>query len=76
MAATCGGVRVHSVYVPNGRSLDSEHYQVKLAWLARLRDYLARTCDPGADVAVCGDFNVAPDDADVWDPAPSRASPT
>ena len=69
VAATCGGVRVHSVYVPNGRSLDSEHYQYKLDWLARLRSYLVETCDPGGDVAVCGDFNVAPDDADVWDPA-------
>lgn len=69
VAATCGGVRVHSVYVPNGRSLDSEHYQFKLAWLAGLRTYLAGRCDPSADVAVCGDFNVAPVDADVWDPA-------
>ena len=43
IAATCGGVRVHSVYVPNGRSLDSEHLQFKLAWLARLRAYLAET---------------------------------
>jgi exodeoxyribonuclease-3 len=69
VAATCGGVRVHSVYVPNGRSLDSEHYRFKLAWLAALRGYLAARCDPSADVAVCGDFNVAPVDADVWDPA-------
>lgn len=69
VAATCGGVRVHSVYVPNGRSLDSEQYGLKLAWLARLRSYLADTCDPADDVAVCGDFNVAPGDADVWDPS-------
>lgn len=69
VAATCGGVRVHSVYVPNGRSLDSEHYRFKLAWLARLRGYLAERSDPEELVAVCGDFNVAPDDADVWDPA-------
>jgi exodeoxyribonuclease-3 len=69
VAATCGGVRVHSVYVPNGRSLDSEHFGFKLEWLARLRSYLAETCDPSDPVAVCGDFNVAPDDADVWDPA-------
>jgi len=68
LSATCDGIRVHSVYVPNGRSLDSEHYEYKLAWLARLRAYLAETCDPAGDVAVCGDFNVAPDDADVWDP--------
>jgi exodeoxyribonuclease-3 len=69
VAADCGGVRVHSVYVPNGRSLDSEHYAVKLAWLGGLRDLLAATCEPSQPVAVCGDFNVAPDDRDVWDPA-------
>ncbi len=69
LAATCGGVRVHSVYVPNGRSLDSEHLQFKLAWLSRLRDYLAETASPDGQVAVCGDFNVAPLDSDLWDPA-------
>lgn len=74
IAATCAGLRVHSVYVPNGRSLDSEQYQFKLAWLARLRAYLAQTCDPSGDVAVCGDFNVAPTDADVWDPTATSGS--
>jgi exodeoxyribonuclease-3 len=69
VAATCGGVRVHSVYVPNGRTVDSEHYQGKLAWLARLGRYLADHYDPAGRVALCGDFNVAPDDRDVWDPA-------
>ncbi len=69
VAATCEGVRVHSVYVPNGRSLDSEHFGFKLAWLARLRAYLAETVRPDGAVAVCGDFNVAPRDTDVWDPA-------
>ena len=69
LAATCAGMRVHSVYVPNGRSLDSEHYRFKLEWLARLRAYLAEHYTPDDAVAVCGDFNVAPDDADVWDPA-------
>ncbi len=69
LAATCGGSRVHSVYVPNGRSVGSEHYAAKLAWLARLRDLLADRCTPDDPVAVCGDFNVAPDDRDVWDPA-------
>jgi exodeoxyribonuclease-3 len=69
VAATCGGVRVHSVYVPNGRSLDSEHYGYKLAWLARLASYLGQPHDEAAEVAVCGDFNIAPDDRDVWDPA-------
>jgi exodeoxyribonuclease-3 len=69
VAATCGGVRVHSVYVPNGRSLDNEFYGFKLAWLARLRAVLEETSTPDQPVAVCGDFNVAPDDGDVWDPA-------
>ena len=69
IAADCGGVRVVSVYVPNGRSLDSEHYPAKLAWLARLRAVLDETTAPDRPVAVCGDFNVAPEDRDVWDPA-------
>ncbi|MEO7836540.1 MAG: exodeoxyribonuclease III [Acidimicrobiales bacterium] len=67
VSATCGGVRVSSVYVPNGRSLDSDHYQYKLSWLERLRQHLATTADPNLPVAVCGDFNVAPEDRDVYD---------
>ncbi len=69
VAADCGGVRVHSVYVPNGRSLDSDQYPAKLAWLGRLKALLDETGAPDRPVAVCGDFNVAPDDRDVWDPA-------
>ncbi len=69
VAATCGGVRVHSVYVPNGRSVESEHYRFKLEWLERLRTYLADRNSPDEAVALCGDFNIAPSDADVWDPA-------
>ena len=42
--ATCGGVRVASVYIPNGREVDSDHYRYKLAWLARLRAHLEKTC--------------------------------
>jgi len=64
-AATCGGIRVHSVYAPNGRAPGSEHYQYKLAWLAGLRNLLASTRQPAI---VCGDFNIAPTDADVFDP--------
>ena len=65
MAATCGGVRVHSVYVPNGREPDSDHYRYKLEWLAALKDVVAA----GPDAAVvCGDMNIAPTDADVFDP--------
>lgn len=69
VAATCAGIRVHSVYIPNGRSPDHEQYRFKLEWLTRLGRYLAETCDPGRDVTVCGDFNIAPDDRDVWDPS-------
>ena len=68
ISATCGGVRVSSVYVPNGRVVGSEHYDAKLEWLEALRRHLETTCDPAGRVAVCGDFNVAPDDRDVWDP--------
>jgi exodeoxyribonuclease-3 len=69
IAATCDGVRVWSVYVPNGRTPDSPHYTYKLAWLAGLREALAADMATGRPLAVCGDFNVAPTDADVWDPA-------
>ncbi|HEY7433385.1 MAG TPA: exodeoxyribonuclease III [Streptosporangiaceae bacterium] len=65
LAATCGGVRIHSVYVPNGRVPDSDHYQYKLAWLAALEKQVA--ADPKATM-VCGDMNIAPADADVFDP--------
>jgi exodeoxyribonuclease-3 len=67
LSATCGGVRVSSVYVPNGRAVDSEHYHAKLAWLKRIGAHLRATCDPEDDVVLCGDFNVAPEDRDVWD---------
>ena len=66
--ATCGGVRVASCYVPNGRSLDDDHYQYKLAWLERLDSDLATAIDAGGDVVICGDFNIAPADRDVYDP--------
>jgi exodeoxyribonuclease III len=65
LSATCAGIRVHSVYVPNGRVPDSDHYRYKLAWLAALRDQLA--AGPEAAI-VCGDMNIAPTDADVFDP--------
>jgi exodeoxyribonuclease-3 len=65
VAATCGGVRVHCVYVPNGRTPDSDHYRYKLAWLGALRDVVA--AGPEAAI-VCGDMNIAPTDADVFDP--------
>jgi exodeoxyribonuclease-3 len=66
VAATCGGIRVYSVYVPNGREPDSEHYRYKLAWLAALRQVVA---SGPQDAIVCGDMNIAPADIDVFDPA-------
>jgi exodeoxyribonuclease III len=68
LSATCAGLRVWSVYVPNGRTLDNEHYQYKLRWLASIRRALRVAHDAGQSLAVCGDFNIAPTDADVWDP--------
>jgi exodeoxyribonuclease-3 len=65
VSATCGGIRIHSVYVPNGRTPESEHYRYKLAWLAALRDTVA--AGP-KDAIVCGDMNIAPTDEDVFDP--------
>lgn len=67
--ATCGGVRVASVYVPNGRELDADHYRYKLAWLGRLRAHLDRHHGPAEPLVVLGDWNIAPTDLDVWDPA-------
>ena len=68
VSGTCAGVRFFSVYVPNGRTPDDPHYAYKLSWLAALRDALV-TEVAAAPVVVAGDFNVAPTDADVWDPA-------
>ena len=65
ISATCDGIRVVSVYVPNGRVPDSEHYRYKLAWLASLRELVAAGPDA---MIVCGDMNIAPTDDDVFDP--------
>jgi exodeoxyribonuclease-3 len=66
ISATCDGVRLTGVYVPNGREPDSDHYKYKLEWLAALE----RSVRAGPDAAiVCGDMNIAPTDADVFDPA-------
>jgi exodeoxyribonuclease-3 len=65
ITATCGGVRLVSVYVPNGRVPGSEHYEYKLAWLAVLRDMVAEAPE---STVVCGDMNIAPTDDDVFDP--------
>ena len=74
VSATCGGLRVWSVYVPNGRTPTDEHYTYKLAWLAALRAALAGELTAHRDLVVTGDFNIAPTDADVWDPAVFRFS--
>jgi exodeoxyribonuclease-3 len=68
IGATCGGVRVWSLYVPNGRSLDDPHLRYKLDWLSALRDAGAAWLadDPAARIALVGDWNIAPTDDDVW----------
>jgi exodeoxyribonuclease III len=65
VAATCAGIRVVSVYVPNGRVPGSDHYDYKLRWLAALKDVVAAAPD---ETIVCGDMNIAPTDDDVFDP--------
>jgi exodeoxyribonuclease-3 len=69
IAATCGGIRVWSLYVPNGRELGHPHLAYKLAWLAALREAGAGWigADPSAQIALMGDWNIAPYDDDVWD---------
>jgi exodeoxyribonuclease-3 len=68
LAATCAGVRVWSLYVPNGRTLDDPHYTYKLDWLAALRDTAEGWLrdDPSAPIALVGDWNIAPRNDDVW----------
>jgi exodeoxyribonuclease III len=69
MSAVCGGIRVVSIYAPNGRAVDSPFYHAKLGWFDRLARWFADTRLPSEPLLLGGDFNVAPDDADVWDPA-------
>ena len=68
LAATCAGVRVWSLYVPNGRALGDPHYAYKLNWLAALRDSAQAwlRADASAQIALVGDWNIAPTDEDVW----------
>ena len=68
ITANCGGVLVSSVYVPNGRSLDHEHYQYKLRWMTQLKAHVAALATPDQQVVITGDFNIAPTDLDVYDP--------
>lgn len=69
VTATCAGIRVSSVYVPNGRELDHDHYKYKLAWMKRLIDHLDADTSPTQGVIVTGDYNIAPEDQDVYNPA-------
>jgi exodeoxyribonuclease-3 len=68
IAATVSGLRVVNVYVPNGKSVTSPSFQFKLEWLRRLRTWLDRSAGAGQKVLVCGDFNVAREPRDVFDP--------
>jgi exodeoxyribonuclease III len=67
VSAVCGGVRVVSVYAPNGRALDTPFYRAKLAWFDRMLRWLRETRTPDEPIAIGGDYNVAPEDMDVWD---------
>lgn len=68
VSASCGGIRVVSLYAPNGRSVGSPWYEGKLRWFDRLSDWLAETCAPDDPLVLGGDLNVTPADEDVWDP--------
>jgi exodeoxyribonuclease-3 len=68
ISAVCGGIRFVSLYAPNGRAVGSRFYLAKLAWYDRLAAWLVETRSPDEPLVLGGDFNVAPDDADVWDP--------
>ncbi len=69
IGATCGGVRIWSVYVPNGREPGHDHYNYKLTWFAALQETISKelAADPNRPLAIIGDYNVAPTDEDVWD---------
>jgi exodeoxyribonuclease III len=69
LAATIGDMRVVCAYVPNGQAVDSDKYAYKLGWMASLRDWLAGELARNPNLAVLGDYNVAPEDRDVHDPA-------
>ncbi|HET9316623.1 MAG TPA: exodeoxyribonuclease III [Vicinamibacteria bacterium] len=68
IAARCGGVRVVSIYAPNGRVVGSEFYEAKLVWYDRLARWFAAAAAPDDALVLGGDFHVAPTDDDVWDP--------
>ncbi len=69
LAADCGGVRIVSIYAPNGREVDSPFYRAKLLWFDKLARWIAHTNAAQTPCVIGGDFNVAPQEIDVWDPA-------
>jgi len=68
LVAEIGALWVASAYVPNGREVGSSHFHDKLAWFGRLRRFLEANTSPDQEVALCGDWNVTPDDRDLWNP--------
>ena len=76
IGATCGGIDIWSLYVPNGRTLGDPHYDYKLRWLAALAEHVAAevAAEPARQLVLCGDFNIAPTDDDVWDAAAFEGS--
>ncbi len=72
LSARIQGVRVINIYAPNGSEVGSDKYTYKLDWYRRLRSYLDSNINPDDEVLICGDFNVAPEDRDVWDPVQWR----
>ena len=76
LAAECGGVRIICVYAPNGRVVGSPFYAAKLVWFDRLARWINEAVTPDTSAVIGGDFNVAPEDIDVWDPPPVMAART
>jgi exodeoxyribonuclease-3 len=74
VSAVCGGIRVVSLYAPNGRELDSPWYEGKLRWFERLARWLEEAVDPADPVLLGGDLNVTPADEDIWDAAAAHGS--
>jgi exodeoxyribonuclease-3 len=68
IAGSFRGVRIVNLYAPNGQAVGTEKYAAKLEWYDRLRVMLETSCSPGEPLVLCGDFNVAPEDRDTWDP--------
>lgn len=67
ITSTVEGIQIVNVYIPNGQAVGSDKYEMKLAWMRRLREFLDQNYDPSMPVLLCGDFNVAPEDRDVHD---------